>query len=40
MQLTCDAIKLLAQNKLDSLVDIISLAMQVENFLPGEFHKV
>ena len=35
-----DAIKLLAQSKLDSIADIISLAMQDEDISFIEFHKV
>ena len=35
-----DAIKLLAQSKLDSITDIISQAMQDGDISPTEFHKV
>ena len=35
-----DAIKLLAQSKLDSIANIISQAMQDEDISPTEFHKV
>ena len=35
-----DAIKLLAQGKLDSIANIISKAMQDEDISPTEFHKV
>ena len=35
-----DAVKLLAQSKLDSVTDIISQAMQGEDISPTEFHKV
>ena len=35
-----DAIKLLAQSKLDSITDIISQAMQGGDISPTEFHKV
>ena len=35
-----DVIKLLAQSKLDSITDIISLAMQDGDISPTEFHKV
>ena len=35
-----DAIKLLAQSKLDSIANIISQAMQEEDISPTEFHKV
>ena len=35
-----DAIKLLAQSKLDSITDIISQAMQNGNISPTEFYKV
>ena len=35
-----DVIKLLAQSKLDSITDIISLAMQDRDISPTEFHKV
>ena len=35
-----DAIKLLAQNKLDSIANIISQAMQDRVIFPTEFHKV
>ena len=35
-----DAIKLLAQSKLDSITDIISQAMQDRDISPTEFHKV
>ena len=35
-----DAIKLLAQNKLDSIANIISQAMQDRVISPTEFHKV
>ena len=34
-----DAIKLLAQSKLDSITDILSQAMQDGNISPTEFHK-
>ena len=36
----CDAIKLLAQSKLDSIANIISQTMQDENISPTESHKV
>ena len=35
-----DAIKLLAQSKLNSVADIISQAMQDGDISPAEFHKV
>ena len=35
-----DAIKLLAQSKLDSVANIISQAMQDGDISPTEFHKV
>ena len=35
-----DAVKLLAQSKLDSIANIISQAMQDEDISPTEFHKV
>ena len=35
-----DAIMVLAQSKLDSIVDIISQAMQGGDITPAEFHKV
>ena len=35
-----EAIKLLAQSKLDSISDTISQAMQDENISPQEFHKI
>ena len=35
-----DAVKLLAQSKLDSIANIISHAMQDEDISPTEFHKV
>ena len=35
-----DAVKLLAQSKLDNVTDIISQAMQDEDIFPTEFHKV
>ena len=35
-----DAIMLLAQNKLDSIADIVSQAMQDGDISPTEFHKV
>ena len=35
-----DAIKLLAQSKLDSITDIISQAMQDRDISPTKFHKV
>ena len=39
-QETYDAIKLLAQTKLDSISDIISQAMQDGDISPTEFHKI
>ena len=35
-----DAIKLLAQSKLDSIANIVSQAMQDRDISPTEFHKV
>ena len=35
-----DSIKLFVQNKLDSIVDIISQAIRDEDISPAEFHKV
>ena len=40
MQGKHDAIKLLAQAKLDSITDIISQAVQDRDISPAEFHKV